>query len=162
MMTPAEFARAQGGETVQAGKAFVPEVLFKGKYYPICGHYFWDTNHGATTFCKLLGFPKGESTKTEIKYNVDAMPVGKCKSGEELTKCTDGGNAWGDFAQPAGTCKKGNGAGVTVTCSRMYIYICMYLCIYAHGELLAPVNAGRVCFVFGIVACGCNRDAPQI
>ena len=44
----------------------------------------------------------------------------------------------------------------------IYMYVCMYVCIYAHGELLASVNAGRVCFVFGIVACGCNRDAPQI
>ena len=116
MIIAAEFARAQDGKTVQEGKAFVPEVLFEGKYYPICGHYFWDNKDGATAFCKLLGFKNGKMAITKAKYNVDAMPVGICKAGEELTKCTGGGNAWGNFAYNDGGCKKGQEVGVTVTC----------------------------------------------
>ena len=115
MFANAVFVRAQGGETVQEGKAFVPEVLFKGEYSPICGHFFWDDNNGATTFCNSLGFKNGKITKTRDVYDVDTMAVGTCKAGEALTECTGGGNAWGDWVlQPA--CKKGKPVGFTVTC----------------------------------------------
>ena len=116
MIIAAEFARAQDGKPVQEGKAFVPEVLFEGKYHPICGHYFWNDNVGATAVCNLLGFNNGKMTQTKAKYDVDAMPVGQCKAGEELTKCTGGGNAWGNFGYDNGWCKKGYEIGVTVTC----------------------------------------------
>ena len=116
MIIAAEFARAQDGKPVQEGKAFVPEVLFEGKYHPICGHFFWDNNASATAVCNLLGFNNGKMTITRAKYNVDAMPVGRCKTGEELTKCTGGGNAWGNFTGIDGRCKKGKEVGVTVTC----------------------------------------------
>ena len=101
---------------MQEGKAFVPEVLFEGKYHPICGHWFWNNHKGATAFCNLLRFKNGKMTKTHAKYNVDAMPVGQCKTGEVLTKCTAGGNAWGNFADSNGWCQKGENIGVTVTC----------------------------------------------
>lgn len=116
MIIAAEFARAQDGKTVQEGKAFVPEVLFEGKYYPICGHFFWNGDHGATAVCNLLGFENGKVAITQAKYDVDAMPVGLCKAGEELTKCTGGWNAWGNFAYRGGSCKKGYEIGITVTC----------------------------------------------
>ena len=112
----AAFTRRQGGLTVQAGRAFVPEVLYQDKYYPICGHYFWDNDNGATTVCKTLGFNSGTRQYTRIAYDVDSMPVGKCNSGQELTKCTSGGNAWGNLNYNNGWCKKGNPIGVTVTC----------------------------------------------
>ena len=101
---------------MEKGKAFVPEVLYQGKYYPICGHYFWDNDGGATVVCKSLGFKTGKYTSTRVKYDVDAMPVGDCKAEEELTKCTNGGNAWGKFNDRNGWCKKGQNIGVTVTC----------------------------------------------
>ena len=116
MITPAALARAQGGKTVQKGQAFVPEVLYNGKYYPICGHYFWDNDNGATTFCKMLGFHKGTYKSTRNTYDVDSMPVGECKPGEGLMKCTGGGNGWGNLDYRAGWCKKGQKIGVTVTC----------------------------------------------
>ena len=125
---------------MQEGKAFVPEVLFEGKYYPICGHWFWNNTNGAKTFCNLLGFKNGIKANTNVAYSVDAMPVGQCKSGEALTKCTAGGNAWGNFDVSDGWCKKGTNIGVTVTCdspgmsrscvfgcwSRIYI-VCVYI-----------------------------------
>ena len=103
---------------MEQGKAFVPEVSYQGKWYPICGHYFWDNDTGATAVCKLLGFERGSYTSTRAKYEVDAMPVGDCKAGEELTKCTGGGNAWGNFNDRNGWCKKGQNIGVTVTCDK--------------------------------------------
>ena len=92
-----------------------PEVSYKGKWYPICGHYFWDNNdHGANTLCRQLGFSSGNVTKTSAKFSVDAMPVGQCGAGQRLNKCTQGGNAWGNFAYQNGYCKKGTAIGVTV------------------------------------------------
>ena len=105
--------RAQGGKVVKAGEAFVPEAMFQGKYYPICAHGFADNEYGAASFCKLLGFNSGMANKTGTVYDVDALLIGKCKSGEELTKCTGGLNYWGDLL----TCKKGDTVGVNVICN---------------------------------------------
>ena len=101
---------------MEKGKAFVPEILYQDNYYPICGHFFWDNDNGATTVCKLLGFKSGKRTKSLVKFGVDAMPVGDCKPSEDLRKCTGGGNAWGRFDYRNGWCKKGTSVGVTVTC----------------------------------------------
>ena len=110
--------RAQGGKQVEQGKAFVPEILYQDKYYPICGHYFWDNDNGATTVCKLLGFASGKRAKSLVAFDVDSMPVGDCKPGQQLTQCTGGGNAWGKFDDRGGWCKKGKKVGVTVTCDK--------------------------------------------
>ena len=112
----APFVRRKDGKKPVEGEAFVPEVLYQGKYYPICGHYFWDTDDGATSVCKALGFSSGKVKKTQAKYTVDAMPVGVCKSGEPLDKCTGSGNAWGNLDYRSGSCKKGNSIGVQVIC----------------------------------------------
>ena len=107
--------RAQGGKAVEAGKRFVPEVLYEGKYYPICTYGFANNHIGATTFCKLLGFNKGFALRTWDQYDKDAMLVGKCMAGEAITKCTAGKNYryWGDLT----TCKKGTNVGVKVICA---------------------------------------------
>ena len=112
-----DFVRAEGGKQVAAGERFVPEVLFEGNYYPICGHYFWDNDYGAETICKALGFDGGAKTNTAAKYEEHAMPVGKCNQGEALDKCTGGGNGWGDFDYQSSWCTSGNGIGVDVTCT---------------------------------------------
>ena len=114
----AAFVRAQGDTQPVAGQAFVPEVLYEGNYYPICGHNFWDNKNGATTVCKALGFTSGKVQQTKATYTLDAMPVGQCKAGEPLDKCTRAGNAWGDFCWRNGQqCKAGYRVGVTVTCT---------------------------------------------
>ena len=105
--------RAQGGKAVEAGKRFVPEVLYEGKYYPICTYSFDNNNFGATTFCKSFGFNEGFAVKTSKQYDKDAMLVGKCMAGEAITKCTGGNNYWGDLT----TCKKGTNVGVKVICA---------------------------------------------
>jgi len=116
------FIRAQGGAKVVAGKPFIAEVLYYGKYYPICGHYFWDgKNEGPKTVCKYLGLSGGKWTNPNQAYDMDAMPVGGCKAGEPLYKCTAGGNAWGNFDfgmhGRAKWCRKGNKVKILITCS---------------------------------------------
>ena len=100
------------------------EVSYKGNWYPICGHYFWDNDHGASTLCKQLGFNSGKQSKTRAKFSVDAMPVGKCGASQRLNKCSLGGNAWGNFSCGNGWCKKGTSIGVTVRArlQRVYVY----------------------------------------
>lgn len=37
-----------------------PQIFQDGTYHPICGHWFWDNNEGAKSYCKQLGFADGE------------------------------------------------------------------------------------------------------
>ena len=106
--------RVHASSTAGDGKHVYPEVNFMGKWYPICGHYFWDNHNGATTFCKRLGFSSGKMARTRVKFNVDAMPVGKCGAGQRLNQCNKGGHAWGNLNYHGGWCKKGKSIGVSV------------------------------------------------
>jgi len=118
-------AHTAGGNAPAAGEWFVPEGFSGGDYYPFCGHYFWDNNHGATAVCKALGFSGGERKKTRSVYDRDAMPVGRCNAGQAVDQCTARNNAWGDLdyrsdyksSSNSGYCKKGNKVGVQVRCS---------------------------------------------
>ena len=81
-------------------------------------------------------------------YNVDAMPVGWCDPGQELTKCTFFRNEWGHLGAATG-CKKGQKAGVNVTCTgpsmsllgaNVVIVACVHACmrvrVYAGGRIV--------------------------
>jgi len=109
--------RIAPGNILGAGRNMYPEVRYNERWYPICGHYFWDNNHGATTFCKALGFNSGTRGKTRVAFNQNAMPVGKCGAGQKLDKCKNGGHAWGNLNYRNGWCKKGKKIGVSVKCS---------------------------------------------
>ena len=162
--------RAQGGKKAEKGKAFVPEVLYQGKYYPICGHYFWDNDTGATLVCKALGFKVGKYTSTRVAYHVDAMPVGDCKAGEkDLTKCTGGGNAWGKFEDRNGWCKKGQQIGVTVTCdtgacSRVRWLFGNWLLGFVEDCVKDEQVNGKVdgCVVAATYRCRCDCDVHAL
>ena len=108
--------RLAGPVGLQATVAFVPEVMNNGKWSPICAHYFWNNDNGAKTVCTTLGFSGGTHQQTNTKYNTDAMPVGACYAEQDLTSCTGGGNAWGNFEENHGWCKAGTNVGITVTC----------------------------------------------
>ena len=89
-------------------------LLFKDyRWFPICGHYFWDNDHGATAFCKKLGYPEGTVHKTKQRYSEDSIRVGKCEEGEFLMACTDGSNSY----ETGGSCRAGERAGITITCA---------------------------------------------
>jgi len=109
--------RGAGGIAPVAGEAFVPEVLgnIGSWYYPICGHYFWNSHDGAESVCKALGFPRGQMIRTNMTYNSYAMPVGQCRSGEAIDKCTGGGNRWGYLF--SWDCQPGRPIGVEVVCN---------------------------------------------
>ena len=62
------------------------------QWSPICGHWFWDNNYGATTFCQKLGYNSGVvSGKRQRggrgKYEVDSIHIGRCHEGVPLEEC---------------------------------------------------------------------------
>ena len=91
-------------------------MLMSSQWWPICGHYFWNNDNGATTWCRMFGFAKGTKTITKEVLRADAMPVGNCREGEPLTKCTAGENHFGDLEGYSGACRYGKKIGVTVSC----------------------------------------------
>jgi len=98
----------------EANQAFVPNVNFEGEWYPICGHWFWNSNDGATIVCQKLGFDLGTHQELDAPFTKDAIQVGRCNPGEELTSCTAGGNSWPTVISE---CESGQpGGSVTVTC----------------------------------------------
>ena len=86
----------RGPEKLSAGDIFIPEVFYKGEFYPIC-RWDWDfNNEGARTVCKSLGFKSGSfvgSSKGPSKQQY-AMPVGSCFRDQPLDECT---SSWARF-----------------------------------------------------------------
>ena len=110
--------RAAGGHEIVGDLPFTPEIEYDGSYYPVCGNSFWDNHEGATAICRHAGFQfGGRVIRTNAAYATNAMPVGKCKMGEDIESCTGGYNAFGDFMYDGGACTVGNLVGVQVVCS---------------------------------------------
>ena len=69
----------------------------------------------------VIGRNTDAKSTNEAKYAKNAMPVGQCKPGEALDKCTAKHNGWGklDFKprQNADWCTKGANVRVDVTCT---------------------------------------------
>jgi len=102
------------------GTPFYPWVSYQSSWYPICGHYFWDNNDGATLICQQLGFDAGTLTRSNTPFPVVAMHPGRCSdSDESLTSCSLGANYWQDPLTHRNSqhCAAGTRASVMVTCS---------------------------------------------
>merc|ERR1712196_654130 len=107
---------------LKANKAYHIEIMGPdGVWRPICGHWFWDDDVGATAVCKALGFSSstvGTVTKTKETFSVQAEKIGRCKAGEKLSECSAGGNSWGEYKNPnTDGCGPGKEVGVQVSCS---------------------------------------------
>lgn len=90
----------------------VPEVFKDGSWHQICGHWFWDNDHGATTICNELGYGNGKVRGRKKPLSEDAVYVGRCYKGERMNMCR---KIWSE-ATGASLCKKGNKARVEVKC----------------------------------------------
>ena len=108
--------RAGGKAEIRPGVPFVPQIFFEEKYHPMCSLGFNDD--GATTVCRVLGLPHHNGRVDEIQtvVKVDTMPIGSCLPGEELTACTNGDNAFGNFGFADGACTAGNSVGFHISC----------------------------------------------
>ena len=99
-----------------------PEIFLNGKWMPICGHYFWDTNYGADLFCQKLDpkFTSGIVSKSHGKRLAsDGVRIGKCQQGDQwLKSCTGGCNDLGIGNELFGcaNCEAGQLAAVEIQC----------------------------------------------
>ena len=95
-----------------------PEIYYRGRWYPICSAGFAENQHGAGSFCNRLGFVSGTQSKTSVRMDRDAMPVGQCYPNEKLNKCTRGKNYFGNLDGGGGACKRARGSVyVAIVCS---------------------------------------------
>ena len=76
--------------SVRLGSDDIAEVYFNEKWVPICGHWFWDNNIGATLFCQKLGFESGIINE-RFELTNDGLRVGKCDSGDAWLQCSRSG-----------------------------------------------------------------------
>ena len=83
-----------------------PFIFWDSKWFPICGHYFWDNNNGASLFCNKLGYNNGTVHRNENgeKYEVDSFRVGFCYKEDKWKNCKGGCNDY----QAGGYCGNGN------------------------------------------------------
>ena len=101
------------GVRLKEGK--FPEVFWNGKWVPICGHNFWDNNHGANLFCQKLNsslFTSGIVTRTNQPLETDGLRIGSCLAQDKWLSCTNGGN----FLEEEGLCVAGDVASVEIEC----------------------------------------------
>ena len=97
---------------VSLGSDGSPYIFWNGDWSPICGHWFWNDQNGAKSFCKKLGFPDGSLNKEKSEYGEDAIEIGVCRPGEMIHSCTGGSNEY----KKTGWCQAGNAVKMTISC----------------------------------------------
>jgi len=92
-----------------------PYLSIGSTWKPICGHYFWDNNVGASIFCKKLGYLWGGIIEKERNsYNEDAFYVGGCGS-KDITDLENGCTK-PNLVAPH-DCKKGRPVSIKIKCT---------------------------------------------
>ena len=95
----------------------IPFLFWDGNWSSICGHWFWDNQHGVEAFCQKLGFKGGMFSKKNIPYKDDAIQVGKCSSEETIDSCTAAQNPYTKTGWcQAGYLYDGKHIGFTISC----------------------------------------------
>ena len=92
-----------------------PMFFWEGRWSPICGHWFWDNQNGATSFCRKLGYTSGDQSRSYARYDEDAIRIGRCRYGESLEACTGGCNERG-VGDGCAACSVGNNVAITISC----------------------------------------------
>ena len=102
--------------SVRLGSDDIAEVYFNEKWVPICGHWFWDNNIGATLFCQKLGFESGAiNERFELKN--DGLRVGQCNSGDAWLQCSRCNELQvGGQCDGGGSCNRGQTAAFSISC----------------------------------------------
>ena len=98
---------------VNLGSDGIPYVFWSGDWSPICGHWFWNNQNGAKSFCQKLGFADGSFNKENSEYCEDAIEIGACRPGEMINSCTGGSNEY----KKTSWCQTGGGNAVKITIS---------------------------------------------
>ena len=76
-----------------------PEVFQNDIWSPICGHWFWDNDVGASLFCqKFTSDPTSTGyviRRTDKPLEKDAIRIGNCLSNDQWLSCSGGCNDLG-------------------------------------------------------------------
>ena len=93
-------------------------MFINGRWSPICGHWFWDNNNGATLFCQKLDpkFVSGKVSRINKRLGSDAVRVGKCRRNDQWPKCTWGCNDLGKGNRGCARCGRGQNASIAIKC----------------------------------------------
>ena len=106
---------------VRLNNAEIAEIYYSGMWIPICGHYFWNNNNGATLFCQQLGYQMGEIKQETISRQVplpnDGFVIGSCNENDIWPQCTGGCSEWVGECQYDSDCQSGVMAGLKIECS---------------------------------------------
>ena len=129
----------EGDVQLKDGK--FPEVFLNGIWSPICGHYFWDNDVGASLFCqKLTSDPASIGQviiRTDKPLEKDAIRIGKCLSNDQWLSCSGGCNdlGTGKGCNNGDNCGAKQPASIEIKCSNGKAGIC-YLKLYTvHAPL---------------------------
>ena len=97
------------------------EIYQNEKWMPICGHWFWDNNKGASLFCQQLGYKIGivkqESIARQVPLPDDGFRIGECKTNDIWGQCTGGCNDHTIGGTHCSDCRSGAMAGLRIECS---------------------------------------------
>ena len=97
------------------------EIYQNEKWMPICGHWFWDNNKGASLFCQQLGYKIGivkqESIARQVPLPDDGFRIGECKTNDIWGQCTGGCNDQTIGGTHCSDCRSGAMAGLKIECS---------------------------------------------
>ena len=72
----------------------VPMIYWKGLWVPICGHYFWNNQIGASKFCQKMGYDYGIVSGIGLgeSYTIDSFKLGQCDTDNAWLQCSGGCN----------------------------------------------------------------------
>ena len=93
-----------------------PKYYVTNKYVPICGHWFWDNNNGAKSFCQRIGYSNGAVSRTYQAYTEDAIRLGRCSWGEDIQSCSSGCRDKG-IGNGCSNCAAGQNVGIKISCT---------------------------------------------
>ena len=110
-----------GGGGVRLENDKFPEVCLNGIWPPICGHWFWDNDVGASLFCqKLTSDPASFGyviRRTDKPLEKDAIRIGKCLSenNDQWLSCSGGCNDLGT-GEGCADCDANSPAAMEIEC----------------------------------------------
>lgn len=96
------------------------EVNFGNGWNEVCGHWFWNSQHGAYAACQKMGYPNGGSFRRTGHRLVNPVYIGNCNAGQAPGDCTGGCCTGGGHCRNqvnCGDCRTNEPAGVIITCT---------------------------------------------
>ena len=162
------FYKSENDGEVRLNDGKYPEVFLHGTWSPICPHFFWDNNHGATLFCQKLN-PEFKSGTVIRRYDKplgsDGIRIGKCFSSDNWLECSGGCNdieIGGHCYNAAGAkCEAGSAPSIEIHCGQgiFHTLIQKYLYIRNFTKNISFIDCD--CDPQGTTQATCDTETGQ-